>query len=122
MALVQPNFDEVQSEIIPGEYRVRIVGAEQGTWEKEGRTTTFVKWTLETTDESEPKNNGRKIFERTAVNGKGAFRLQRLYKAATGESLAGAFDTEQLLGKELKVAVELDAKGYTNVKSFAAIQ
>lgn len=122
MALVTPDFSEVAEEITPGEYTVRVVGAEEGSWEKDGRTTRFIKWTMETLNEADPKNNGRRIYERTALNGKGAFRLQRLYKAAVGESLKGGFDTEQLLGKEVRVVVETDAKGFTNVKSFAPVQ
>lgn len=120
--LVEPNFDEIQEDVTPGEYAVRITGADVDKWEKDGRVTHFVKWTLETTGEQEAKNNGRKIFDRTALNGKGAFRLKNLYVAATGESPSGQFDTEMLLGRELKVVVDKDAKGYLNVKSYKRIQ
>lgn len=120
--LVTPDFNEIQEDVGPGEYSVRITGADVDKWEKDGRTTHFVKWTLETTGETDAKNNGRKIFDRTALNGKGAFRLKNLYVAATGEAPSGQFDTEMLLGRELKVVVDKDAKGYLNVKSYKRIQ
>lgn len=118
MALIEPNFSEVADVIVPGTYQVRIVGAENGTW-KSG--TKHIAWELETMNETDSKNNGRRIWHRTPTEGKGAFRLQQFYRAVTGETLTGSFDTEQLLGKEVHVTVadgkdkEGNPTGYTEV-------
>lgn len=124
MALVEPNFSEVADAIVPGDYQVRVVDAAPGTW-KTG--TKHIAWTLETMNETEAKNNGRRMVHRTPTEGKGAFRLQQFYRAATGEVLKGNFDTEQLLGKELLVTVKdsLDKEGnqtgYTEVAAVRQI-
>lgn len=112
--LITPSFDEIAEEVTPGEYEVRIAGADAGEW---STGTKYVKWILETQNSPEPKNNGRKIFYSTPVSGKGAFLAQRFYKAATGEPLTGPFDTEQLLGKGLKVTVEDGVNRQTGEKT-----
>ena len=124
MALITPDFTEVQDNVTPGTYRVRIADATTGVWEaKDDRPAThFVNWRLETFGESEPKNNGRSIFVRTALTGKGAFRLRDLYSAAMAQELNGAFDTDMLMGKELEVTVQQNQAGYTDVKTFKRIQ
>ena len=121
MSLVTPDFTEVQDEVTPGTYKTRIVTAEQKEWSP-GKP--YINWTLETYGEPEQKNNGRKIFHKTSLTGKGAFMLQRFYRAATGEVLQGAFDTEQLYGKNVEVEIvdgvnrqTGEATGYTEVKS-----
>lgn len=119
--LVTPNFDEVQDSVDAGEYAVRVVGAEHGEWEKDGRKTPYVNWSMDTFNEQDPKNNGRRVFDRTPIAGKGAFRLQNFYRAATGEALKGPFETEQLIGRELKITVAINDKGYTEVKSYAQL-
>ena len=120
MALVKPDFSEIQDAISPGTYKVRIKKGDVKEWPSGG---TYINWEMETFGESESKNNGRRIFYKTAVEGKGAFMLQNFYRAAVGTPLAGAFDTEQLVGKE--VAVEVvdginrqtgEPTGYTDVK------
>lgn len=100
--LVKPSFDEVQDEIQAGTYKVRIRKGELKSW---GEGKDYVNWEMETYGEADPKNNGRRVFHKTAVSGKGAFMLQKFYRAATGQSLTGEFDTEQLVGKE--VVIEL---------------
>lgn len=123
MALIQPSFDEVQDSVEAGTYAVRIVDSKVDTWSgKDGKPDTpYVLWTMETFNEEDPKNNGRKVFDRTPASGKGAFRLQNLFKAATGEKISGEFETTQLHSRELKVVVALDDKGYTNVKAYAPL-
>lgn len=119
--LVQPDFTEVQDEVKPGTYKVRVKG---GKVETTQNGTTIVNWQLETWGESEPKNNGRSIFYRTPASGKAAFLLQRFYKTAVGQPLTGAFDTEQLIGKQLEVVVgerEYEGRTFTDVKSVNAI-
>jgi hypothetical protein len=76
---------------------------------------------METFDEAESKNNGRSIFMRTPVAGKGAFRLQDLYRAATSTPLTGDFDTDTLLSKEVEVTVTDGAYG-PEVKTIRAIK
>lgn len=104
MALVKPDFSEVAEEVGPGTYRGVIKSAEMGKWEKSG--TEYVNWTIETVGSQDPKNNGRKIFHKTPVSGKGAFRLQDFYKAAMGQSLTAAgFDTQMLLGRQIELTL-----------------
>ena len=124
MSLVQPNFDEIKDEVGPGTYKVRVVKGEPGEWQS---GTKYVAWTLSTTDEAEAKNNGRMVFYRTPTSGKGAFILQRFYKALTGEQIQGAFDTEQLYGRECVITVadgkdkEGNATGYTEVVAVKSV-
>lgn len=124
--LITPDFTDVADSVTAGTYSVRITDAKVDKWEgRDGKPDTpYVNWRMETFGEPEEKNNGRSIFLKTAVIGKGAFRLRDLYKAATKQDLSGGnFDTEQLLGKEVKVTV-IDGKdregnptGYTEVKA-----
>lgn len=125
MSLVKPDFSEIQDQITPGTYKVRVKKGDVKEWPNGG---TYVNWELETFGETESKNNGRRIFYKTATSGKGAFMLQQFYRAATGTALAGQFDTEQLVGKE--VAVEVidginrqtgEATGYTDVKRVKSV-
>ena len=124
MSLITPNLDDVQDSFVAGEYKVRIVGTEQGKWENDRGITHYLKVTMETFDEAEPKNNGRKLFDRVPFTGGGAFRIVNLYAAATGEKLNRenpSFDTEMLIGRELKVVVDINDKGYTEIKSVSSI-
>lgn len=124
--LVKPNFDEVPEEVVPGDYQCVVKKGEVKSW-GEGKGN-YINWELETFNELDPKNNGRRVFYKTSVSGKGAFTLQRLYKAATGNPLTGNFDTEEVVGKKLLVSVvdgyrtdamtgEQVPTGYTEVKS-----
>ena len=126
MSLVTPNFDEIQDEVAPGVYKCTVKKAEKKAWPNGGE---YINWQLETYGESEPKNNGRAVWHKTALSGRGAFVLQKFYRAATGEMLTGAFDTEQLLGKRVEVEVVAgvnrttgEASGYNEVKSVKAVQ
>ena len=122
--LVQPNFDEIKDEVGEGTYRVRIVKGEPGTYPKSG--TPYVNWQLSTMDESDPKNNGRTIFYKTPIAGRGAFLTQKFYRAVTGEQVSGAFDTEQLYGKECVVTLaegtdkDGNPSGYMDVRAVKA--
>lgn len=122
--LVQPDFSQVQDQVGPGTYKVRIVEAKVDKWAgKDGKPDThFVNWTLETFAESEDKNNGRKLWHRTPITGGGAFRLQELYKAAIGEDLTGEFDTDMLLGREVEINYVEGKTGYMEVKTVVAIK
>ncbi len=125
MSLVTPNFDDIQDSVSPGTYKVIVKKGDVKEWPNGG---TYVNWELETVGESEPKNNGRRIFAKTSTSGKGAFMLQSIYRAAVGQALAGQFDTEQLVGKTLAVEVidgvnrqTGEPTGYTEVKRFKSI-
>lgn len=120
MALVKPSFDEIQDAVSPGTYKCIVKKGEVKAWPNGGE---YVNWELETVGETDPKNNGRRIFHKTATSGKGAFTLQQMYLSAVGTALTGQFDTETLVGKQ--VAVEVvdgvnratgEPTGYTEVK------
>jgi len=125
--LITPDFSEVTDQVGAGEYCVRITDCKSGEWNTQNGKTQFLNWTLDTFNEAEPKNNGRKIFHKTPISGKGAFRLQQFYKAAMKQDLKGAFDPSMLFGKELKVAVvdqkdkEGNLNGYTEVKTVSPL-
>lgn len=123
MALVEPNFDDVPEDVGPGVYKVIVKKGEIKSWPSGDQ---YVRWEMETTGDSTPKNNGRRIFVNTSVSGKGVFMLQRLYRAAVGQSLTGSFDTEQLTGKQLEVELVQQVRDgqttqYTDVKKFSPI-
>lgn len=119
--LVNPDFSEIQDEVQPGVYKCTIKKGEVKEWPNGG---TYINWELETYGESDPKNNGRRIFNKTSTAGKGAFMLQKFYKAATGQALTGSFDTEQLAGRKVEIEIVDGVNrqtgvptGYTEVKT-----
>lgn len=123
--LIMPNFSEVQDRVGEGTYKTRIISHKVDQWAgRDGKpNTTYINWTFETFSEAEEKNNGRKIFHRTPIEGPGAFRLQDLYRAAMGQDLTGPFDPTALYGKELEltIAPQKDAPQYTEVKAVRPI-
>lgn len=123
-SLVVPDFSSVSDTMGEGTYSMRIIDSKVGQWEgRDGRpATTYIAWTMETFNEAEAKNNGRRYTHRTPIEGKGAFRLQEFYKAATGTECKGAFNRESLHGKEIEVTIGLQKNSeYTEVKSVKAI-
>lgn len=124
MALIQPDFSDIQDQVSAGTYKVIVKKGEVKEWPNGG---SYINWELETYGEGEAKNNGRRIFDKTATSGKGAFRLQQFYKAATGQSLTGSFDTEQLVGKQLEIELvdgvrNGEPTGYTEVKRIRPVK
>jgi hypothetical protein len=124
--LCTPDFSEVQDEIAPGTYKCLVKKAELKEWGPD--KGSYVNWQLETYGEAEPKNNGRVVFHKTSVSGRGAFMLQKFYRAAMGKVLGGSFDTTELLGKQVEVTVvegmkkdnvtgEMVLTGYNEVKN-----
>lgn len=106
--LVQPDFSQVQDRVSEGIYKARIVDSKVDSWAgKEGKPpTTYINWTLETFGEVEDKNNGRRIFHRTPIEGPGAFRLQDFYRAAMSEDCPPTgFDRTMLYSREVEVTV-----------------
>lgn len=121
--LVTPDFSQISEDVGPGEYKARITGHKMGQWDaREGgsQPTVYIGWTLETFGEATDKNNGRKIFTNTPINGKGAFKLQDLYKASMGEALptGQGFDPTMLYGKEVEALITAPKGGgkYNDVK------
>lgn len=123
MPIVTPDFSEVQDEVTPGTYSVVV---RKGTLMESQSGFKYINWEMETYGESDTKNNGRRIFLKTPIAGGAAFKLQRFYKAATGEALTGSLNTEQLHGKKVTVEVvegvdKNGAKtGYTDIKNVRA--
>ena len=118
--LITPDFSEASEDISAGDYQVRITAVEEKTSQKGAK---YLRWELSTINETEPKNNGRKVWHSTMLSGKGVTMLKRFWDAATGGAEMGdQFDTEQLLGKELAITVVLNNEGYTDVKAVRAIQ
>lgn len=119
MALVKPDFSEIREDISAGTYKVIVKKGELKEWPNGG---TYVNWLMETYGEAQPKNNGRSVWHKTSTAGKGAFMLQNLYKAATGKQLAGQFDTEELVGRQVEVTVvdgvrNGEPTGFTEIKA-----
>jgi hypothetical protein len=123
--LIEPNFSSLQDRVGEGIYKVRIVDSKFDKWagKDDKPDTRFVMWTMETFNESEDKNNGRKIFHRTPIEGPGAFRLQDFYRAAMGEECGGKFDRTMLHGRELEVTIAPQKSNpeYTEVKAVRPI-
>lgn len=123
--LVTPDFSGVQDRVGEGVYKTRIIDSTVGTWAgKDGKpATTYINWTMETFGEEQEKNNGRRIFHRTPIEGGGAFRLQDFYRAAMGEECGGSFDRSMLYGREVEVTIAQQANKpeYTEVKSVRPI-
>lgn len=117
--LIQPDFTEAQDSFTPGEYMFRVVSVEQKTSQKD---QPYLNWTLEQIGSEEPKNNGRKHWYVTMLAGRGAGMLKDFYKACTGETLEGEFDTEQLINKELVMILGEDSSGRMNTKGLKQIQ
>lgn len=124
--LVTPDFSGVQDRVGEGNYFARIVDSKVDQWAgKDGKPpTTYINWTLETFNEAEDKNNGRKIFHRTPIEGGGAFRLQDFYMAAMGEACAGSFDRTMLHGREIEVTIapQKSDPQYNEVKAVRAMK
>lgn len=102
MALVKPDLSEVKDTVTAGTYKARIRKGEVKEFQSGQQ---YVNWELETYGEQDPKNNGRRIFHKTPISGGGAFRLQEMFNAATGQALTGEFDTDVLAGKNVQVVV-----------------
>lgn len=120
MGIITPDLSQIKEDVAPGEYHVRVVKSEDGEWAgRDGKPATkFISWTLETMNEADPKNNGRRIWHRTPYTGGGAFRLVNFVKAATGSAISSenpSFDTEEMMGRELVVVCDKNDRGYIEV-------
>ena len=118
--LVNADLSEVAEEIPAGTYAARMVDVEA----KESKAgNSYLNWKGEIFDHAE--FNGRTFFHMTMLKGKGAFALRDLYTAATGEELpkgSTSFDTEQILGQELRVVLADDFDDEGNKRSFPKVK
>lgn len=119
--LIKPDFSEVTDSkpVPPGVYSARIKDVES----KESQAgNTYLNWKLELF--GTPEVNNRVVFTATPIKGAGAFRLQQLYKAATGEDISATsgFDTDQLIGKEVQVTLVEGKDKEGNVRSFPDVK
>ena len=123
MGIIEPDLSDVV-EIKEGQYKARIVDS---TIKESRAGNTFVNWQLEVFGAEPAALNGFKLPYMTMVAGRGAGRLKRFFKAATGEVLEGSFDTEQLHGREVTIGVHYPIKEgvkseWPEVKSVVAIK
>ena len=124
MPRVSPDFSEALdlSPLPPGTYKVRLTDVESKT-SKAGNH--YLNWKLTTFGSENSSTNNRVIFYSTMTSGKGAGSLKALL-AATGKG-TGEFDTEELLGKEVRVTViqgrdqDGNPSDFPSVKAVAAI-
>lgn len=126
MGLIDVDFSEVIEAIPAGVYKARITGADyKVAATKDGGQWPHVAWEFETYGADTPAHNGRKVRATTSTTGKGAFRLQQVVYAATGETLGKSntkLNTEQMLGKELMITVQYkEGNQYPEVAQFKAI-
>lgn len=126
MPLITPDFTEVGQPIKPGVYNARIKDCESKQSQK---GSTYLNWKLELF--GDPDVNNRVVFLSTPITGKGAFRLQELYKAAMQEELdakAPKFDTDSLIGREVNVTLvegkdqEGNTRPFPDVKAVSALK
>lgn len=121
MPLITPDYSEAQSSqpIPSGTYSARIKDCQEKVGKSSGNP--YLNWKLEIFDSE--KYNNRIVFLMTMLSGAGAGKLRDLYEAATGlESDGKPFDTDQLLGKEVKVTLVEARDEHGNVKSFPDVK
>lgn len=119
-ALVTPDYSTSQDPLEPGIYSVRVKDSSMKQW-KDG--TNAINWVMETFNEADTKNNGRKIFYQTPIEGPFASRLKEFYKAAMHEENKGSFSRSTLYGREIEVTLgqQKNKPEYTEVKAIRAL-
>lgn len=120
--LIEPDFSENLDGIPEGTYQANIVDSEVKEAKSSGNK--YVKWQLTIVNATDSRINGKAVWTNTPINGKGVFRLQQLYKAATGNRLTQGFDTTELMGKTVLIDVidgvdraTGEKSGYSEVKA-----
>lgn len=114
--------------VVPGVYSARISGCEQKIAKTSG--ATYLKWelTIFGAEGELSRFNNHKAWYNTMTSGKGAGMLKNLVKSATGEEIAGDFDTDNLLGKEVQLTLvegknqQGEPSGYPEVKAVKPLQ
>lgn len=103
---ITPDFSECQENtpVPEGVYNARIVDVEQQTAKTSG--APMLNWKMQIFGSDVEGTNNRVLFHRTMVTGKGAFGLRDLLSAAGVKIQSGqSFNAQELLGKEVQVAV-----------------
>jgi hypothetical protein len=103
---ITPDFSEApeNTPVPEGVYKARITDVEQQTAKTSG--APMLNWKLQIFDSDVEGTNNRVLFHRTMVTGKGAFMLRDLLKATGTQVEKGqSFNAQELLGKEVQVAV-----------------
>lgn len=124
---IEADLSEVTEPLEPGEYKARVMDGQPKEW-KSG--TRYIAWKFEIFENESPELNGRNFTHNTPIEGGGAFKLDDLYLAATGEKLPkgkASLDTEQIIGKEFLVTLrkQIDKDGnatkFNEVHTLAAL-
>lgn len=129
MAQITPDFSQASDDtpVPPGVYSARVTGSEIKTSQA---GNDYISWKLQlygAEGELAPVNN-RVVFHTTMISGKGAGILKSFQKACLGNAIEGAFDTDQLLGKEVQVTLTQGlmpdgaVSPWPNVKAVKALQ
>ncbi len=119
---IQPDFSEAQdiTPIPPGTYNARITGV--GSKESK-KGDMYLRWELEIFGSDNSKLNNRKFWYNTMVSGPGAGGLKRLLGAVGLAAETGTqFDTEALLGKEVRVTLAEGKDQHGNVSIYPEVK
>lgn len=123
---IKPDFSEVleKAKLQDGEYPVRIVAAEM---KKDKNGADYIMWKLAVfgCEGDLAKFNNWTINYMSPISGMHAYKLQNLAKAV-GVEMNEGFDTDMLMGKELKVSVVVPMKedgtsGFAEIKNLRNI-
>lgn len=108
--LISPDFSEAKElpkdQPVPtGVYKARIEDCEAKT-SKAGKP--MLSWMLRIfgAEGDISSQNNRVLYYNTMTSGAGAGMLKTLIIAATGETPTSAFNTDDLLGKEIEITVQ----------------
>lgn len=104
MAMIQPDFTQTGSAFVriePGIYTVRVVQCEEKLSQA---GNPYLNWKLSIFGADDIRYNGKWVFYRTPIKGKGAFRLSQILSVILPDYKPGdAFDSESTVGKSLSV-------------------
>jgi len=127
---ITPDFSEASEDLgsLPdGTYKTRIVEVEP---KQSAKGNSYLKWKLQVFggEGDIARYNNWPVFYNTMLEGPGSGMLKKFLKCAMNEEVAGEFDSEMLLGREIEVTVQTgkDEMGrnrkWPDVKAVAAIQ
>lgn len=102
---INVNLDEVKEVVDPGWYPVRIVGSDIKDTKK--GDSQYINWELEIFD-SGTEFDGKKQFLNTSLKPNALPMLKRFLEAAGFSWDSEGFNTEDVMGLELEVQVEVD--------------
>lgn len=105
---ITPDFSEATEDLgtLPdGTYKTRIVDVEP---KQSAKGTNYLKWKLQVFGGvgDAARFNNWPVYYNTMIEGRGSGMLKNFLTCAMGEQVAGEFDTEMLLGREVEVTVQ----------------